>query len=103
MGFCIYTVMTCTKLEMANRRPTLGSARLVGFFTTLNKAAVAVEYNHGDIWEGCYDYAIIEKIEEGLYGTTHERWFYMYIKTAGKYVRIEEPEGFKHFCGFGIG
>lgn len=102
MGFCVYTVMTCSKLEI-DAMPDLGSTRLVGFFTTLNRAKVSVEHNCGDIWEGCYDYAIIEKVEEGLYGTTHERWFYKYNKAADGYVRIEEPEGFKHFCGFGIG
>ncbi|MDN5317612.1 MAG: hypothetical protein PWR08_1737 [Thermoanaerobacterium sp.] len=56
------------------------------------------------MWETCYNYALIEKIEQGLYQADNQnRWFYKFSRETGIYEPIEEPEEVKHWCNFAIG
>ncbi|SNX54151.1 hypothetical protein [Thermoanaerobacterium sp. RBIITD] len=81
-----------------------GCSRCVGYYNTFEKANKAVRENKCDLWETCYNYAVIEKIEEGLYQTSYEkRWFYKFDCDKGIYEPIEEPEEVKHWCNFAIG
>ena len=64
-------------------------ATCVGFFETLKRAERVVENNCCDIWETCYDYAVIEKIEYGLYPIPEVVAFYKYDMNSSKYVKTE--------------
>ena len=100
----IYIITTMTKLEQNKLGwPEYGSTRTVGWYESFNDAEKCVVYNNGDIWETCYDYAIIEEVEEGLYPYCKPRWFYKYNIETGEYERIEEPELMKHIVCIGIG
>lgn len=100
----IYTVTTMSQLPNINSYEPYDS-RCVGWFQKFEDADHAVRHNNGDIYEvGSYPYAIIEKVDEGLYGTSpHERTVYKFNRKTNLYEPITEPETLKHLCGFGIG
>lgn len=77
-------------------------ATVHGFFMEKEKALNAVRDNAGDIRESSYDYAFVEKIGEGLYNVTKERWFFKWDQKARQYVEIKEPEGMKNMIGFSM-
>ncbi len=70
-----------------------------GFYTDKNTAYKAVTENWCDIQERCYDYALIEEVQEGLYGTTNNRQFFEWNEDTKEFVPIEEPKKFKHWQG----
>ena len=77
--------------------------RVVGWFRTLEEAKIIIVGNYGDIWEmGYYPYAIIEKIEAGLYPTVLEEYWYEWREYTG-YTYCAKPEQFKNMVNWGIG
>lgn len=99
----IHTIMTFSKLEEHETGfPDFGSTNLCGWYFTFKDAYRAVTENMCDIWEHCYDYALIEEVEEGLYPSSTTRWFFKFNKEMMMYEPIEEPESLKHFSGFTI-
>lgn len=100
----IYTILVFTKLEKDKKGwPNFGSERLVGYYTNKDKAFNAIINNACDINETCYDYALIEEVEEGLYNAAMHRYWFEYNRAKDKYEPIEEPDFVKHFSGFTIG
>ena len=100
----IYVVMVMTKCQLDERgfEPDFGSSRIVGFYHSDEEAIEAVQNNKCDIREYTYDFALVEKINPGLYGATGVRQFFRYTNDYG-YVRIIPPSKFKYFMGFTIG
>ena len=92
--FVITTFEKCCQL-------TLGSRRSPCFKYSMEEAEEIVKANIGDIWEGCYDYACIEEIEEGLYPIGIERKFYKYNRDINQYEEIPEPEYVKCIATIG--
>ena len=101
----IYTVMTMTDLTLDEQTkcPEFGSNRLVGWYSEFEDAYSSVSRNSCDINETCYDYALIEECEEGLYRPANKRWWFEYNYEKGQYIQINEPGFIKGFCGFTIG
>lgn len=101
----IYTVMVMTDLtyDEQTKSPEFGSERLVGWYPEFEVAQSAVTGNVCDINETCYQYALIEECEVGLYHPAHKRWWFEYDKEKDEYFQIEEPDFVKGFCGFTIG
>ena len=81
--------------------PEFGSSTIPGYYTKKEDAFYVVKNNVCDIWETCYDYALIEKVKEGLYNpaTNENRWWFKYNYKTEEYEQIEEPKGFSMFCG----
>ena len=82
--------------------------RCVGYFSKFNDAEQAVLENACDIWETCYDYAVIENIQEGLYQYDFHPTWYKFHKLLGGYVKCEQPSfvnknGGMGTIGFAIG
>lgn len=102
----IYTIMVSTNYELDKdtKMPYFGDSRIVGYFTNEEYAISAVEANAADIQEHCYNYAFIEKVEEGLYSpaTPSERKVYVWSNDLG-FIQIEDYKCMKHFCGYTIG
>ena len=70
----IYTILMCEKLEdtvsksgKSLKIPNYGSSRIVGYYTSYADAQRILDKNICDVWETCYDYACIERVEEGIY------------------------------------
>lgn len=114
----IYAIMVCTKIEEhiytmkdenGNEKekpsgfPDFGATRVVGFYHEKENAIDAVKENAGDIWETCYDYAIVETVEPGLYQSSHDRWIFKHNPSTGGYDEIPEPEILNHTVGITIG
>ena len=81
----------------------MGANRCWGFYKDKDKAIQAVEENWTDMWETCYDYAMIEEYEEGISHTTFWRKFYKFNEEKGGYDEIEEPKEWGCFHGFALG
>ena len=81
----------------------IGCTRSPCFRYTFEDAEAVVKYNIRDIWESCYDYAVIHEISCELYPHYHMRKFYKYNRDINGYKPIYEPECLKHmdFCGIG--
>jgi len=74
-----------------------------GWFSSLEEAKRVVENNICDLNETCYDYAIIEEVDEGIYNFAKFRWIYKFDKDTGTYKEISEPPCLKHLSNFSIG
>ena len=100
----IYTITTMTKLEQTELGlPKFGSTRTVAWYDNFDDAEKVVVCNNDDIWETCYQYAVIEEIEEGLYPEGTPRWFYKYNIATGEYNKIDEPEWMHQYANISIG
>lgn len=74
----------------------------VGWFKEEANAREVIEENHGDIHECSFNYAVIEKCRNGLYGVIDmteddETWFHW---EDGKYVECDKPEHLIGTIGF---
>ena len=64
---------------------------IAGFFTDLAEAIRVVKENVTDIFEHCYNYAVVEGYEEGLYSRPElTRWF-KYDAESDTAFEIEPP------------
>lgn len=63
-----------------------------GYFTKLEDAIDAVKHNHADVFEHCYDYAVIEAFGEGFYpiGEIEQIWF-KYDYDTNQAYQIDPP------------
>jgi len=82
-----------------------GDTRCVGYYSTFEKANEAVLDNACDIWETCYDYAVIENIPEGLYQYDFKPIWYKWNDIEEIYEKIDERPTCIDKCliGFAIG
>lgn len=73
-------------------------------FYDLEDAVTALHENRADMFETCYDYAVIEEVCEGIYGTIPEtaKWFEWDTERQG-YYECETPSGAEHVIAYGIG
>ena len=72
--------------------------RTVGFATELIFAETYLHNNYMDIRESIYDYAVIERMYEGLYPFTDFRKFYKWNEDEGGYREIPEPTEMHGVC-----
>lgn len=109
----IYTV-TAIRTVMAIRKDSpdiwaVDDSRCFGWYADYETTEESVINNETDIWETYYNYAVIEKVYEGLYGTSysfteeHGQVWFKYNEETGKYDNIEKPEWAKNIFGWGIG
>ena len=56
----------------------LTKADRVGWYDDEEYALEAVRKNTCDIWETCYNYAVVEKVEQGMYPTCRKMWIFKY-------------------------
>ena len=78
--------------------------RCVGYFKEFKDAEIRVLENVLDIYETCYDYAVIENVPEGFYQYDFTPKWYKWNVSKEKYEKIKErPEKYKNTIGFAIG
>ena len=66
-------------------------------------ATTALHENRVDMHEGCYEYAVIEKIGYGISANVEERQWFKWDKEKSGYFEVEEPECVRHLTNFAIG
>lgn len=96
-NFSIYTVAT---FKHFNKTFLPSGMRVVGFYRDKERAIAAVEKNTLDIFEYYYEYALVERVDEGLYNVTEERQFFKWDHKLGSYQAIDEPKELAHIAGF---
>lgn len=71
----IYVVMVMSSLfwDEQIKGINFGSERIVGWYSKYKDAYEDITNNACDIWEMCYQYALLEEIEEGLYCPAQNR------------------------------
>ena len=96
-----------TVIEQDSGFVTLGDWDIVGFLHDKEDALESVKANACDMYEACFDYAIVEEIHPGIYAMDSNRWYFKFNRETRKYVQIEEPEILKsknhpwgHMIGF---
>lgn len=79
--------------------------RCVGYYSKFKDAERVVMENLGDIFETCYEYAVIENISEGIYQYDFEpKWYFMdYEKDEVRKIEKPDLEELKGFCWCGVG
>jgi len=94
----IYTITTL-------RRNTYNTpCRCVGWFDSYENAMECVENNCCDIAEdGWYQYAVIEPVDRGIYGTANTDPVYWFEWIDDKWIKIDCPSQHSRTFGFGIG
>lgn len=81
----------------------IGSSRCFGYYEDFVDADFAVINNTYDIFEGLYEYTVIEEYSEGIHYFPEKRWFYEYSYNNRAYHTINEPETLKHLTNFAMG
>lgn len=79
------------------------AVRCFGFFEDLTTPQEILFGNLTDVREGCYDYAVIEDMDPGLYPFSHSVLWYKYDKYKDGYYAIPTPKEFENVYNFGIG
>ncbi len=79
------------------------SKRVWGYYPEYEQAVNALYENKTDMHEGCYEYALIEKIGYGISACVEKSQWFKWNKEKRGYFEIEEPECVKHFTNFAIG
>lgn len=102
----IYTITTARAIDMrgaADGIAGLVDASCVGFFTDMDEACDAVLQNAVDIHELDNGVAIVEAIDEGLYGSTNEQRAFFMWGSDGRYHQCDWPEALGRVVGFSMG
>lgn len=80
-----------------------GDQRTWGYYPEHEWAVNALHENWTDMHEGCYEYAVIERIDYGICAIADERQWFKWDAERHGYFEIEEPECVKHLVNFAIG
>ena len=80
-----------------------GDQRTWGYYPEYEMAKCSLHENRTDMHEGCYEYALIEKIGPGICAHCEERQWFKWNKEKCGYFEIGEPACVKHLVNFAIG
>ena len=86
-----------TVLEKQEKHPLgyidHGCLRTWGYYRDHDRALHALHENWTDMWEGCYHYAVLEEIGEGICPMPKSVQWFKYDRERNGYFEIEMPEG----------
>lgn len=87
-----------------NSFPQFGDTRTWGFYSDRETAVQALHENRTDMWEYCYNYAVLEQFNEGIshYVFGSNQWFEFDREREG-YFEIDTPECVKNIGCFALG
>lgn len=106
-GITIYAIKTMTRCQEDAKYPgylDFGHERNVGYYTDLGDAINCVSNNDGDIWETIYTFAMIEEIQEGLYGSAGSHtWWFKWNNMNQQYESMDMPDLAANKFGFIMG
>lgn len=83
--------------------PDYGDVRTWGYYEEKEVALQAVRENWTDMWEYCYEYAVVEKLGAGISPYCEEIHWFKFDVEARQYVEIEAPTGHNCFGNFAFG
>lgn len=73
-------------------------SRTWGWYSNFEDAEKAVLENHTDIFEYSYEYAVIEKMPEGVCAVAEDSWWYKasYENDEIQIYKVQPPDGFEN-------
>jgi len=73
-----------------------------GWFDKLEDAQESVRENWGDMYEGCYNYAVIEEVGKGILNHGMKEWWYKWKGSweQGGYKKSKKPKQYSNVIGF---
>ena len=89
MNHNVFFITTIDVIEKENKAFTW---RTPGFRYSLEEAKEVVEGNMCDIFEYCYEYAVIEELEPYLYPERKNVWWYKWDNKKEQYCPVENNE-----------
>jgi hypothetical protein len=97
----IYVITTASSIDAdENGFGRLIDSGAVGYFMSLEDARCAILENRCDIHEQTNRYAVIETVQEGLYGCDTESEWYEWSQEGQAYRKIQKPDALRHIGGF---
>lgn len=106
----IYVVTTLTEIDhaaiMSSKGKSLGyEKRTPGWFENYDQAEDSVKTNCGNIYDGRFDYVVIEAINQGMFAAAWSRpftWF-EWVPKLQQYMKIDQPAQWFNCGPFGMG
>lgn len=96
MNEVIYVVTTFSKISISeNGFPDYGDIRSIGWFSDYTDAFDVVINNVNDIYENCYEYAVIERLPSGTYPPIDDDYsccYFKYDQESDMYNIIDSDE-----------
>ena len=83
--------------------PVFWNQKTLGYFAEKYKAIDCLHVNYLDVDNDDYDYAVLEKFNEGIYPGCEERQFFRYDSEADGYYEIDPPDFVKNITCFALG
>ena len=99
----MYFVACFEKIDISNGLLDTGDLRLFGYFKDKTGAFTSLKENWYDMHENCYNYAVVEKIGEGIHPDVEEEYFFKYNSKSNSFELIDKPVEFNNYCNFTIG
>lgn len=79
----------------------LKKSRCVGYYNDKNDAIKVLNDNFGDLYEcGYYNFAVIEKVEEGIYRYDSNPIWFKWNKKKEGFFKTKKPACTKSLVGF---
>lgn len=99
----MYFITCFQKIESDEYGLDIGASRVMGYYSSFNSVSTVLKKNICDIQERLYRYAVVEKIEEGIYPITTGRWFYEYDEEKDGFYPIDKPKEFECYMNIALG
>lgn len=84
--------------------PDFGEEVVYGYYETLEEVLDAIKKETKDMYDGIYEFLIVEKLYPGIhpYCLEDDRFWFQYNKQDGSYHKCEEVKNL-HTFGFALG
>lgn len=92
-----------TVFENVAEWPNTGDQRAWGYYYKFADAKRAVENNLTNLHENCYNYALIERIDQGICGYAEQMQWYVWDYENQRYTEMDQPESMKRLCNLALG
>lgn len=92
-----------TTIRLSKDNVHISDIRHWGYFSSKEECIKILHKNITDLHEYYYNYAVIEKIDSGLYSFPTEREFFEYKKELSGFFEIKEPLWARNYSNFFIG
>ena len=99
----MYFIACFEKIDSSQGLLDIGDLRVFGYFSAKKDAFNSLKENKCDLHEFLYNYAVVEKIEEGLHPDAEEEYFFKFNKMSGGFELIDKPIELFHCRNFTIG
>jgi len=96
----IFTVHCREDIDFKNPK---SNQRTFGWFSKKSDALKCVKINNCDIYECSHTYAVVEEIQEGVFGPAIREWWFKWDKKHERYLNIDKPKELYNVVNFGLG